>query len=397
MLQGRRRRPGPLYDPQAGLRQDGRLCHVGKVSPTEPAYVPAPAPVPGRGLERACLVILAVIAAAAAAKSISGVIAPFAMALFLAVVIQSFANSLERLLGRLLPGGRRFGMPAALAITAILFVGLLVLTIDNASAFAGKLASYAPRLNELIARLAGAAKTAAVPTLDDLLLQLNPGAYLASAAGVVRNLAADTVLILIYLGFIIASGRGLERKVLNLSTERGERRAVVTAYRSILGSVEQYLWVQTVTGLMIAAASWAAMTFVGLEGATFLSVLIFLACYIPILGAALGVVLAPVFALMQFPTLWQAIFLYAVLQGLHFVVGNIIAPRMQGRSLNMDPLVVLLSLAFWGWLWGVIGMFLSTPLTVIVMVVCAQFPGSRWVAVLLSADGRPGRVPPPKP
>jgi hypothetical protein len=256
----------------------------------------------------------------------------------------------------------------------------------------------APEARErLIARLAGAAKTAAVPTLDDLLLQLNPGAYLASAAGVVRNLAADTVLILIYLGFIIASGRGLERKVLNLSTERGERRAVVTAYRSILGSVEQYLWVQTVTGLMIAAASWAAMTFVGLEGATFLSVLIFLACYIPILGAALGVVLAPVFALMQFPTLWQAIFLYAVLQGLHFVVGNIIAPRMQGRSLNMDPLVVLLSLAFWGWLWGVIGMFLSTPLTVIVMVVCAQFPGSRWVAVLLSADGRPGRVSTPKP
>jgi predicted PurR-regulated permease PerM len=55
-----------------------------------------------------------------------------------------------------------------------------------------------------------------------------------------------------------------------------------------------------------------------------------------------------------------------------------------------------LSLAFWGWLWGVIGMFLSTPLTVIVMVICAQFPGSRWVAVLLSADGRPGGVQPSK-
>jgi predicted PurR-regulated permease PerM len=78
------------------------------------------------------------------------------------------------------------------------------------------------------------------------------------------------------------------------------------------------------------------------------------------------------------------------------VVGNIIAPRMQGRSLHMDPLVVLLSLAFWGWLWGVIGMFLSTPLTVIVMVICAQFQGSRWVAVLLSADGRPGGARPPE-
>ena len=143
---------------------------------------------------------------------LSGVLAPLAMALFLAVVIQSFANTLERLLGRLLPGGRRFGMPAALLITAVLFIALLVLTIDNASAFASKLVSYAPRLNALIARLAGVVQTAAVPSLDDLLLQLNPGAYLASAAGVVRNLAADTVLILIYLGFILASGRLLERK-----------------------------------------------------------------------------------------------------------------------------------------------------------------------------------------
>lgn len=346
-------------------------------------------PGPGRELERACLVVLTVIAAAAAARALSGVLAPFAMALFLAVVIESFARSLEQRLGAILPGQRRFGMPVALIVTGVLFVSLLVLTVDNASAFAAKLVSYGPRLNELITRLAGLVETAAVPTLDEMLLQLDPARYLAGAAGVVRNLAADTLLVLIYLGFIIASRRGLELKVLNLSDARSDRRVVVGAYRSIIGSVEQYLWVQTVTGLMIAGASWAAMAAVGLDGAAFLAILIFLACYIPILGAALGVVAAPVFALVQFPTVWQAVFLFVAMQALHFVVGNIITPRMQGRNLNMDPLVVLLSLAFWGWLWGVVGMFLSTPLTVIVMVVCAQFPGSRWVAVLLSEDGNP--------
>jgi len=64
-------------------------------------------------------------------------------------------------------------------------------------------------------------------------------------------------------------------------------------------------------------------------------------------------------------------------------------PRMQGRSLNIDPVMILLSLAFWGAVWGVTGMFLSTPLTILVMVVLAQFDGSRWIAVLLSADGDP--------
>ena len=65
---------------------------------------------------------------------------------------------------------------------------------------------------------------------------------------------------------------------------------------------------------------------------------------------------------------------------------------MQGDSLNMDPVVVLLSLAFWGLIWGMTGMFLSTPLTVMAMVILAQFDGARWLAVLLSADGQPEKL-----
>jgi predicted PurR-regulated permease PerM len=85
---------------------------------------------------------------------------------------------------------------------------------------------------------------------------------------------------------------------------------------------------------------------------------------------------------------------------LSFVVGNILLPRMQGRSLNIDPVMLLLSLAFWGAVWGVTGMFLSTPLTILVMVILAQFDGSRWIAVLISADGDPhsvGAVAPARP
>jgi predicted PurR-regulated permease PerM len=72
-----------------------------------------------------------------------------------------------------------------------------------------------------------------------------------------------------------------------------------------------------------------------------------------------------------------------------FVIGNMILPRMQGRSLNLDPVILLLSLAFWGALWGLPGAFLSSPLTVMAMVILAQFPSSHWIAVLLSGDGEP--------
>ena len=75
-----------------------------------------------------------------------------------------------------------------------------------------------------------------------------------------------------------------------------------------------------------------------------------------------------------------------------FLIGNFVAPRMQAHSLNLSALVVLLSLAVWGALWGPVGMFLSAPLTVMVMIVLAQVPGARWIAVLLSANGNPGNL-----
>jgi AI-2 transport protein TqsA len=163
----------------------------------------------------------------------------------------------------------------------------------------------------------------------------------------------------------------------------------VKIFQRVRNGVEQYLWIQTVTGLMIAAASWAIMAAVGLENAAFFAFLIFIVGYIPIIGGAVGVLLPPLFALVQFDSIWPAVILIAVLQVINFVGGNIVLPRMQGDSLNIDPVVVLLSLAFWGALWGVPGMFLSTPLTVMAMVILAQFEGGRWIAVLLSSDGDP--------
>ena len=268
--------------------------------------------------------------------------------------------------------------------------GLIV--AENASTFIGQLVTYTPRLNNLIAQIAGLFGMDVPPTLSDLFSQLNPSAYLADFAKGLQGFASDAFFILIYLGFIIASRRGFQRKVVGLFPHHAERNEAMSAFRRIRDGVELYLWVQTVTGLIIAVASWIAMMAVGLDNAVFWAFLIFIASYIPVIGGAVGILAPPVFALIQFESFWPAIILLAVLQAIQFVVGNIILPRMQGDSLNMDPIVVLLSLAFWGLIWGMTGMFLSTPLTVMVMVILAQFDGTRWLAVLLSADGQPEKL-----
>ncbi len=91
----------------------------------------------------------------------------------------------------------------------------------------------------------------------------------------------------------------------------------------------------------------------------------------------------------MFADLAKPLLLLAGLQAIGFLVGSVIQPRMQSRSLNLDPVIVLLSLAFWGVLLGATGAFLSTPLTVTAMAILAEFKRTRWMAVLLSSDGNP--------
>ncbi|MGZ3378058.1 MAG: AI-2E family transporter, partial [Phenylobacterium sp.] len=212
------------------------------------------------------------------------------------------------------------------------------------------------------------------------------------AANAVRDFASTALFVVVYLAFILASRKGWERKAIGLFPHREERQEAMVAFLRIRDGVEQYLFVQTVTGLMVAVLSLIAMLAVGLHDALFWAFLIFLAVYIPVAGGVFAGVAPPIFALVQFDGYGQALVLFILLQLIGVIIGNVVYPRMQGRSLNIDPVMILLSLAFWSGIWGLTGAFLSTPLTVMAMVILAQFDGSRWIAVILSADGDPQQL-----
>jgi AI-2 transport protein TqsA len=338
---------------------------------------------------RNAVVILAAIATGAALYWLAPILTPLALAMFLAVMIDGFARVLENRL----PGvSRRAATPLAVGISILLFGGSAFVIADNATSFATQLVEYTPRLNGLIARVAGWVGVEVPPTIQELARQLDPARLLAQVARGLQTFASNAAFVLVYLGFIIASRHGWERKVVGLFPQREERQEAVASFMRIRDGIEKYLWVQTVTGLMIAVVSLIAMLAVGLDNAVFWTFLIFIASYIPIIGGVIGVAAPPIMSLVQFASLWQAIVLFAVLQTTTLVVGNVVYPRMQGRSLNIDPVAVLLGLAFWTAIWGVSGAFLSTPLTVMAMVILAQFKGTRWIAVLLSSDGDPDHL-----
>lgn len=349
----------------------------------------ASAAYPPSAVTRNAMVVVAVILSGAVAYWLSGILTPLALAIFLAIMIDGFARVLEHRL----PGvSRRAALPLAIVLSILLFGGVSFVAVSRAPGFIAQLLDFAPKLMAVIGRIAAHVGVRVPLTVQELVRQLDPAQYLGNVARALQSFASTAAFVLVYLGFILASRRGFERKIVGLFPQRGERQDAMAAFMRMRDAVEQYLWVQTLTGLMVAGLSWVAMAAVGLNDSMFWAFLIFLAVYIPVIGGTFAGVAPPLFALMQFDSYWPAIILLIALQTIGIVIGNVVYPRMQGRSLNIDPIVILLSLAFWGAIWGVAGMFLSTPLTVMAMVILAQFAGTRWVAVLLSADGEPEQL-----
>jgi AI-2 transport protein TqsA len=141
--------------------------------------------------------------------------------------------------------------------------------------------------------------------------------------------------------------------------------------------------------VILTVSASAVMLAVGLDNVLFWAVIFFLLTFIPNIGVTVGSVAPSLFALIQFPTVWQAITIFVVIQVVATIVGNFIYPRLQAQTQNIDPVATLLSLAFWSWLWGLPGAFLAVPLTLMSMMVFAQFESTEWVSAMLSNDGKP--------
>ena len=342
------------------------------------------------GVARNALVIIAAILGAYALFWLRAILVPLALAIFLLAMV----DGLARLLAQRAPFvPQALALPVAL-LTSVVVAGLVIYAVAaNAAGFAQELISDTARLNQIIARIAGAFGVRVPPTMAQIINQLNPVRYMGDVARALQSFASGAIYVLVYLGFLIASRQGFQRKARALFPIRDERSGASQVFYRIRDSIQRYLWIQTVTGVMIAGLSGLVMYALGLSNALFWSFLILVLSFVPVIGGAIGSVLPPLFALVQFPTTWRAVVLFVALQAIGFAVGNVVQPRMQRDSLNIDPVVVLLSLGLWGAFWGLPGMFLSTPLTVSVITVLAQFEGSRWIAILLSGDGAPEGAP----
>jgi predicted PurR-regulated permease PerM len=152
-------------------------------------------------------------------------------------------------------------------------------------------------------------------------------------------------------------------------------------------SIGNYVALKTLTSLLTGFLSYFALLFIGIDAPLFWAFLIFVLNFIPTIGSLIATAFPAIFAILQFGEITPGILVLSIVGAIQLVVGNFIEPRLMGNSLNISPLVVFLTLAIWGVIWGISGMLLSVPITVILIIIMSEFPGTRPFAILLSQKG----------
>ncbi len=201
------------------------------------------------------------------------------------------------------------------------------------------------------------------------------------------DLFGDAFLIIIYTLFLLLEEPFFSKKIKAIYVKKEDLNEVNDVLVQIDKSIGRYLSLKTLISLLTGVLSYIALIFIGIDAPLFWAFLIFLMNYIPTVGSLIATVFPSMFTMLQFGELMPGVWVLIIVGAIQLVVGNFIDPKLTGSSLNVSPLVVLIGLAFWGAIWGIIGMILSVPITVMMIVIFSEFPSTRGIAILLSKDG----------
>ena len=345
-------------------------------------------------LQRAAL--WAIVIAATMYLLVAGrsLLLPFVLGVTLWYTIAALADAFER--PRI--GPLRLPRPVALLAACCLMAGLVWIvgrTIgSNISAVAAAAPSYEVRLQTLINRAAATMGIDQAPTLGRLFDQVSLAQTLSGIAAAVASLVSVAGIVLIYAAFLFVEQVRFSDK-LAIIFGQGEQQARL---RSVISQIDRdiriYVRIKTVLATVTAGLAYFVMAWVDVDFAGFWAVMVFFFYYIPTVGSILAILAPALLTLVQFDHLTPFLVVLLVNGTIQIVMANVIEPAIMGRSLNLSPLVVIISLTLWGTIWGVVGMFLCVPIMVVLLIVFAHFETTRPVAILLSADGR---IPEPMP
>ena len=316
--------------------------------------------------------------------------------LFIPLVIALIGVYLIKVLERFIAGLKIRGWgvppPVALVFAFLAVIGLSYLFFSIIADNALKVAEIAPRYQHRLLRIQAEAFLWAgleqPPALREFLRDVDIPGVLTLLATNLAALLKTATLILIFAVFLLIESRAIEPKIRALFPDEHRRMRVESLMRRIDEDIQTYFGVKTLVSLVTALLSYGVMRIIGLDFAEFWALLVFILNYIPTIGSIFATILPALLALVQFDSFVPFFVVVVGITLIQQALGSFIEPNIMGMRLNLSPLIVIISLILWGMIWGVVGMFLCVPITVIIVIILANFPATRWVAVLLSRSGK---------
>jgi len=276
----------------------------------------------------------------------------------------------------------------AVLVTFSILFGIYEIISVNINLINQNTGAYSANFSAFIAKLTNIPQLQKwAPEISESIGKLN---YQNIASGVLNSISTllgNFTLVLIYVVFLVIEENYFTRKMSAIFKRDEKRQNVAALIDHISSAVNKYFTVKTEMSLLTAVLSYIVMVLLGVDFPVLWAFIIFILNYIPYIGSLIASLLPGLFAIFQFASFWPFIYIFVAVEAVQILVGNYIEPKVMGKTLNLSPLVVVIALSFWGAIWGILGMILSVPIVSILIIICAQFPSTRPVAVMLSGNG----------
>ena len=337
--------------------------------------------------------IIVVFVAGIVLQQLQSVLLPFILAIFLSYIFKPVVLFLK---------SRRIPSAVALLVVFVvilgLFFGLSSIIYSSFESFVREFPKYQNKLSMLLREVTAigddlAARYDIKPenfSLTDLVDFSAVTTMLTSGAGSFISLLGNLVVVILLMFFILAGSGDLIAKLNSAVAQRHSRR-LASMIESIDLRVRQYLITKTLISLGTGALTTVILLILGVDFALLWGFLTFLLNFIPNIGSIISIIFPVLISFLQFDSVGTPLLALILLGATQFLMGNVIEPKLMEFSLNLSPLLVLVSLFFWGWIWGIWGMILAVPMMSTLKIIFENIESLQPLAVLMSGTVRDER------
>ncbi len=321
-------------------------------------------------------------------KELRQIFIPFFISLFFYFMLNDLVH---KLISRKIPK-----TVVLIGLVLVIFICLCLLGLlifNGVSSFIDNFPAYSEKITRLVKNFSASLK---LPILDVQHYIANIDweetfdaqqitALVSGTVGNFTNFIGNLLLVLLLLMFMLGEKVPMVTRIaLALSRER--REELLRIVTSIDSGVRHYLFIKTLMSIATAVMAALILLVGRVDFVVFSALLIFFLNYIPTIGSLVGTAFPVMIAFLRYGFCLRLVLITAALMVMGFVMGNVVEPQVMGRKLNLSPIVIVLSLIFWGWLWGGVGLFLAVPITSALKIICENIPDLKPLAAAMSSE-----------